>query len=571
MALTRRALGGLSLGGGAALTLAACGGNDGDGGGSGKTEVVWAISSAWASWNENTQAGNNSYGHQAMVPMAAGSGDFDPNAKFVYDDAIFASEPELVSEAPMTIKYVLNENAQWSDGNPVRVEDFIFQWYSMSGKAEHANQEKALPASVDWGSMVASIEQADDGSILVTYADGYSDPEWLYSSTIYLPSHIAEANGFADWATDPEVMGDAIQYFETTTPTADGQGVLGTGPFKLVDAKLGEYIVYEINDKYQGSIKPTIEKLTLKVVEGTANIVTEMRQGTIDGAWPSEFSEEENAKLAEDPNMQIETYAGSVWLHFDANVQNEFLKDIPLRQAVFTAINIPDISAKNYPESGVQQKLNHFFSNDNEYFQDIIGPTGQGSGDVAKAAEILTTAGYTGAEEGGTLTTPDGTAVTFRIRYAESDPVRKLAAELSQASLASIGIALELVAIPDGELGNVLAEGDFDLIIFGWSGSAAFTVAPSQYFLSSSGSNYGKYNNPEADALIAQVRATFDIDAAAEAANAVDALVVPDAYTLPIFDEPQAFYNNPQVLEGPVVNGYTQAGPLFNIREWKIK
>ncbi|WP_335990119.1 ABC transporter substrate-binding protein [Glycomyces sp. MUSA5-2] len=571
MALTRRALGGLSLGGGAALTLAACGGNDGDGGGSGKTEVVWAISSAWASWNENTQAGNNSYGHQAMVPMAAGSGDFDPNAKFVYDDAIFASEPELVSESPMTIKYVLNENAQWSDGNPVRVEDFIFQWYSMSGKAEHANQEKALPASVDWGSQVASIEQAEDGSIVVTYVEGYSDPEWLYASTIYLPSHIAEANGFADWQTDPEVMGDAIQYFETTAPTADGQGVLGTGPFKVVDAKLGEYIVYEINENYQGSIKPTIEKLTLKVVEGTANIVTEMRQGTIDGAWPSEFSEEENAKLAEDPNMQIETYAGSVWLHFDANTQNEFLKDVPLRQAVFTAINIPDISAKNYPESGVQQKLNHFFSNDNEYFVDHIGPTGQGSGDVTKAAEILTTAGYTGAEEGGTLTTPDGKAVTFRIRYAESDPVRKLAAELAQASLASIGIALELVAIPDGELGNVLAEGDFDLIIFGWSGSAAFTVAPSQYFQSDSGSNYGKYNNPEADALIAQVRATFDIDAAAEAANAVDALVVPDAYTLPIFDEPQAFFNNPQVLEGPVVNGYTQAGPLFNIREWKLK
>ncbi|RRR99191.1 ABC transporter substrate-binding protein [Glycomyces terrestris] len=571
MALTRRALGGLSLGGGAALTLAACGGNDGEDGGSGKTEIVWAVSSAWASWNENTQAGNNSYGHQAMTPMAAGSGDFDAEAVFHYDDAIFAQAPELVSEAPMQIKYVLNENAQWSDGQPVRVEDFIFQWYSMSGKPEHANQEKALPASIDWGSQIASIEQAEDGSILVTYVDGYSDPEWQFASTIYLPSHVAEAKGFADWQTDPEVMGDAIQYFETTTPTADGEGLIGTGPFKVVDAKLGEYIVYEINENYQGSIKPTIEKLTLRVIEGTEAIVTEMRQGTIDGAWPSEFSEEQNALLAEDPNMSIETYTGSIWIHFDSNVQNEFLADVELRKAVFTAINCQDICDKNYPETGVPQKLNHFFSNENKYFVDHIGPTGQGSGDIAKAAEILTAAGYTGAAEGQTLTTPDGKAVTFNVRYGETNPVRKLAAELAQAQLAQIGIALELVAIPDGELGNVLAEADFDLIIFGWSGSAAFTVQPSQYFETGSGSNYGKYSNPVADEAIAKVRSTFDLDEAAQFANDVDAIVVPDAYTLPVFDEPQAIYWNPQVLEGPLANGYSQSGPLFNVREWKIK
>jgi peptide/nickel transport system substrate-binding protein len=565
MALTRRALGGLTLGGSAALTLAACGGNDGGGSGSGKKEITWAISSAWTSWNENTQSGNNSYGHQAMTPMTPWGqtgGEFDPEGTFHYDDALFAAAPELVSEAPMQIKYVLNDNAQWSDGEPVRLEDFIFQWYSVSGNAEHANQEKALPASIDWGSQIASIEQAEDGSILVTYVEGYSDPEWLYSSTIYLPSHIAEANGFADWATDPEVMGDAIQYFETTPPT------VGTGPYKPVDSKLGEYMVYEINENYQGSVKPTIEKLTLKVIEGTEAIVTEMRQGTIDGAWPSEFSEEENAKIAENPDFQIETYAGAVWQHFDTNVQNEFLADVELRKAVFTAINVQDICDKNYPETGVKQKLSHFFLADSPYWMDHISATGQGSGDIEAAKGILTAAGY---EVGEVLKTPDGKEVKFNLRYADTNPVRKLAAELAQASLEQIGIALEMVAIPDGELGTVLAEADFDMIIFGWIGSAAFTVQPSQYFESTSGSNYGKYSNPAADEAIAKVRSTFDIDEAAQFANEVDAIVTPDAYTLPLFDEPQVFYSNPAVLEGPVVNPASQAGPLWNIREWKIK
>jgi peptide/nickel transport system substrate-binding protein len=563
MALTRRALGGLTIGGTAAFTLAACGGNEGSGG-SGATEITWAISSAWPSWNLNTANGNTSYGNQALTPMnPAGQigGDFDANGEFHLDDAIFAGPSELVSEAPMQIKYTLKEDAQWSDGKPVRVEDFIFQWYSMSGNPEHANQEKAVPVSTDWGANVADIVQQEDGSILVTYVDGYLDPEWQFTAGVYLPSHIAEEQGF-DWQNDPEAMGDAVVYFDTTAPT------VGTGPFVPTDAKLGEYVIYEPNPNYKGSIQPSIKKLTLKVIEGTEAIVTEMRQGSIHGAWPSEFSEEENAKLVEDPALEATLYEGSVWLHIDANTKNEFLSDVALRQAVFTAINVPDIIATNFRETKVEQKGNHFFSNTSKYYQDNITQTGQGSGDPEAAKAILTTAGYTVGE---TLKTPDGKDVAFRFRYAETDPVRKVVAELTQSYLAEIGIALELVAIPDGELGNVLAAADFDLIIFGWVGSAAFTVAPNQYFDSKSGSNFGKYSNPAADEAIALVRSTTDIDEAAEFANAVDAIVVPDAYTLPLFDEPQVFYVAKEILEGPVPNGSSQAGALENVREWKIK
>jgi peptide/nickel transport system substrate-binding protein len=564
MALTRRALGGLTLGGSAALTLAACGGNEG-GGGSGLKEITWAISSAWPSWNLNTAQGNTSYGNQALTPMnPAGQtgGDFDADGVFHLDDAIFAGPSELVSEAPMQIKYTLKEDAQWSDGKPVRVEDFIFHWYSMSGKEEHANQEKATPVSTDWGSQVTSIEQAEDGTILVTYAEGYLDPEWLFTAGVYLPSHVAEEAGFADWQTDPEVMGDAVLYFDTTAPT------VGTGPFVPTDSKLGEYVIYEPNPNYKGSIPATIKKLTMKVIEGTEAIVTEMRQGSIQGAWPSEFSEEENAKLVEDPALKAEVYEGSVWLHIDSNVKNEFLADKALRQAIFTAIDVPDIIAKNFRETEVQPKGNHFFSNTSEYYTDYVTATGQGTGDVEKAKSILTEAGYT---VGAATTTPDGKEIALRFRYAETDPVRKTAAELTQAYLAEIGITLNLEAIPDGELGTVLAEADFDLIIFGWVGSAAFTVAPSQYFESGSGSNFGKYSNPAADEAIAKVRSTTDIDEAAQFANEVDAIVAPDAYTLPLFDEPQVFFLSSNVLEGPVANGSSQAGAIENVREWKIK
>ncbi|MCC3763702.1 ABC transporter family substrate-binding protein [Glycomyces sp. TRM65418] len=563
MALTRRALGGLTLGGSAAFTLAACGGNEGDGG-SGATELTWGVSSAWESWNENTQSGNNSYGHQAMYPMRYGldgntSGDWDENGEFHLADQVFA-DAQVISEAPLQVEYTLQENAQWSDGQPIRVEDFIFQWYSISGLPEHADQTKALPASTSYGPNIASIEASEAGFV-VTFVDGYLDPEWLYSPTIYLPSHVIEAEGFADWQTDPAVMGEAIAWSESNLID------VVVGPYKPVDYKMGQYITYELNDKWNGSVKPTVKKLTMKVVEGTPAIVTELRQGTIAGAWPSEFDQEQFDKAAEDQALAQEIYEGGVWLHIDTNYNSEPLKDQALRQAIFTAINVDDAIARVFPDTEVSRRLNHFFGVNSEYFVDHITPTGQGSGDTAAAAQILTEAGYTGAAEGETLT-KDGTAVPNLVfRYGEGDAARTTIAELAQAQLALIGLTVDIVAIPDGDLGTVLTEGDFDLVIFGWSGSPSFVAAPNQYF--ETGVNYGSYSFPELDEAIAKVKSTSDVAEAAQFANDVEAIAVPLALTLPLFDEPQGILWNTNLIDGVVGNGNSQGGPIFNCAEWK--
>lgn len=564
MALTRRALGGLTIGGSAAFTLAACGGNEGNGG-SGASELTWAISQPWESWNENTQAGNNSYGHQAMYPMRYGldgstSGDWDENGDFSLNDGVFA-DAQVISEAPFQVEYTLQENAQWSDGEPVRLEDFIFQWYSISGNEAHADQTKALPASTSYAANIASIESPEAGKIVVTFVEGYLDPEWLYSPTIYLPSHVAEAEGFADWQTDPAVMGEAIAWFEQNLSD------VVTGPYKPVDYKMGDYITFELNDKWNGSVKPTVAKLTMKVVEGTPAIVTELRQGTIAGSWPSEFVQEEFDKAAEDQNLSQDIYEGGVWLHIDTNYNSEPMKDQALRQAIFTAFNVSDAIARVFPTTEVSQRLNHFFGVNSEFFVDYLSETGQGSGDTATAAQILTDAGYTGAAEGETLT-KDGAAVpNLTFRYGEGDAARTIIGELAQAQLALIGITIDLVAIPAGELGTVLSEGKFDLVIFGWSGSPSFVAAPNQYF--ETGVNYGAYSFPELDAAIAKVKSTAEVAEAAQFANEVEAIAVPLALTLPLFDEPQGIIWNKNLIDGVVGNGNSQGGPIFNCAEWK--
>jgi peptide/nickel transport system substrate-binding protein len=564
MALTRRAFGGLTIGGSSALMLAACGGDDDDGGEETGGELVWAVSAPWESWNENTGTGNNSSGHIAMTPMiplGQVGYDFDPEGKVFYDDAIFEGEPQLISEAPMQVQVTLKEGAQWSDGKPVRLEDFIFQWYSTSGNAEHANQEKALPAATS-GEVIANIEEPEPGAIVFTFTEGLTDPEWLFTGGVYLPSHYAEENGFADWQTDPEVMGDAIVFFNENLWT------VVTGPYKPVDSKLGEYISYEPNEKYQGSVKPKFSKLTLKPVSGIEAEVTELRQGTIAGCWPNDFSLEILQQLDENPEeWKYETYAGATWSHFDMNVGNKFLKDLALRQAVFTAIDIEEIKERAFPGTEVPWLGNHFFNESSPYYQDYTGPANYGKGDLDAATAILTEAGYTWNGDG--KLEKDGEQVVFNFRYASSNEIRKLTGEIIQAQLVEAGIDLELKGFADDELSSTLSSGDFDLVVYSWVGDPSFTTAPEQYFGPASDSNAGGYDDPVINELLPQVRGTLDLDEAAEAANQVSQQAVAQAYTLPLYSSPLSIMWNAKMVEGPGANPASQAAALWNLREWK--
>ncbi|THV27626.1 ABC transporter substrate-binding protein [Glycomyces paridis] len=564
MALTRRAFGGLTIGGSSALMLAACGGNDDNEGSSSGGELTWAVSSSWSAWNQNTGTGNASATNIATTPMnpvGQVGYDFDPSGKVFYDDAIFEGEPELLAEAPMQVQVTLKEGAQWSDGKPVRLQDFIFQWYSTSTDPAHANQEKALPAG-NTGANIASIEEPEPGKIVFTFKEGTTDPEWTFTGGVYLPSHFAEENGFADWATDPEVMGDAIVFFN------DDLWDVVLGAYKPTKWKLGEFVEYVPNDKFQGSAKASFDKLTLKAIDGLEAQVTELRQGNIAGCWPNDFSMEQMAPLDEQPELKYEAYAGATWSHFDMNVGNEFLKDTALRQAVFTIIDIEEIKSKAFPGTEAPWLGNHFFTEDSPYYVDYTGPANYGQGDVEAAKTLLSGAGYTWNGD-DKLVNADGKVVAFNFRFAASNEIRKLTGEIIQAQLVAVGIDLELKGFGDDELSSTLSAGDFDLVVYSWVGSPAFSTSPEQFFSPESDSNAGGYDDPVINELLPKVRSTLDLDEAADFANQISAQAVAEAYTLPLYSSPMAIMWNTNLVDGPGVNPASQASALWNVREWK--
>jgi peptide/nickel transport system substrate-binding protein len=547
--------------------LAACGGNE-DGGGAQNDELVWAVSWPWEAWNQTTALGNTTSCNEATAPMnpvGGGGGnagyDFDPEGKVFYDTNLFSGPPEIVSEEPLATKVLLKEGVKWSDGKPVRLEDFIFLWHSLSGLPEHANQEKATPTNTDWGSNVESITQDADGSIVTTYKAGYSTAEWAFIGGVYLPSHVAEENGFADWATDPEVMGSAIEFFNNDLCP------VGLGPYKPIDSKLGEYVIYEPNEHYQGDKKPVFKKLTMKMVDGLEAIVTEMRQQAVAGSAPSDFDVEILAQLDEDPAMKYEVYSGATWSHIDINMNTKFFKDPALRKAFFTLINIADITAKMFPGIEVPQKGNPFFSEASSYYTDVTTDLGYGSGDPEAAKTILTTAGYTWNGD-NMLVSPDGEVVKTDFLFAADNVVRKDTASLIQAYAAEIGWEITLNGQPGDGLFSKIEAGEWDTCIFSWVGNPAFTSSPQQFYGSDSASNYGKFSDPAVDALIDQVNTTLDMDEAADFTNQIAKKVADAAFSIPLYDSPLSHAYNTTMVGNIQSNGQAQLGPIYNLVEW---
>ena len=385
-------------------------------------EITWALDGSWGSWNQNTAEGNNAYVSVALVGMWPYTGQFDPNGDYIVNEGLFASEPELVSEDPVTVEYDLKSGANWGDGTEITADDFIYHWYATSGDA--ALCEGCDPANITRGSQVASIT-GDGSKVTVVYKDTYHSAEWQYEEVLSEPAHVAEEQGF-DWKNDPADMKAAEDYFATTVPTWT------TGPFKIQDAKPGEYVIYVPNEDWAGDTEVTLDKITFEVVDGLDNIVTALRNGEIDGASPFSVTSEAITQLESAENLSYSVAAGPSWEHIDLNTRNEFLSDPALRQAVFTAIDVENIISRTYAyvQSDIERKGNHLFRNGSDYYKDFLSATGQGLGDIELAHGLLEEAGYTWDAD-GLLLSPEGDQVELNFRYSESKENRKVTGELT--------------------------------------------------------------------------------------------------------------------------------------------
>ncbi|ASU82418.1 ABC transporter substrate-binding protein [Nocardiopsis gilva YIM 90087] len=526
-------------------------------------EITWMVNSVPGAWSAISPEGGSVYTVQMLSGVLPYVGQWAPDGEtYEYNMDLLAEEPELLSEDPFSFQFKLRPEAVWDDGTPITADDFEVTWKMATSPGE-GHCDGCTSRSPEKYDNVEKVEGTDDGkTVTVTLKEGKADAEWFGFLDVHgisgglHPAHLAEEQGLD--VDDPKDLGEYFEWLHGTRPDYSG------GPYKIVEGDLENQVIKEPNENYYGETKPTLDKVIVRFIQDESTWVPALTNGEIDGGNPAQY----NADIIEQIKGMGTTYfdigPGPSWEHIDLNTENKWLKDVELRRAIFTAIDVNEIAERNFgagfPDFKV--KTNHIFSADSPYHKDVISETGQGSGDVEAAEKILTDAGY---ELDGDTLTKDGEKVgPFRLRATDT-VTRSTSMQIIQSQLSDIGVTTNIEVTDD--LGAMLGGQDYDIAQFGWSGDPFFTSSPAQYWHSESGSNFGNYSNEKVDELAEKVQTATTLDEAAEYANQAAALVVQDAYVLPILHEPNYAFVN-EGFTNIRDNRQSSNRALYNIGAW---
>lgn len=540
-------------------------------------EVNMIIGAEWNGWNHHRSASGSVYLIQALEGISVGFGYFEPDASWTWDQDYIVGEPELVSDDPLTIRYTINDNAVWYDSindttHPVTVDDFLWTWYQNSGRdgcypsgdaticpmdgeawveadyqayvadsfpgvdaaTVHCASSADYPlgcearATQDYEDIV-SVE-ADDASgktFTVTYREGYFNPEWFASNGgVTYPAFVAEEIA-GDWKNDPVAMAQSSYYFEHNFP------YWSAGPFYIERGIVPTLVVMVPNPEWWGETKPTLDTLSKQVSANVADYVVQVRNGEFDGGWATPTLDLLQQMRQEPGVHSMLGTGGSVWGHIDFNMDR--VTESEIRQALFISFDVQDFLTTYHGEINPPIRKNLFFSTSNSRFEDSIADTGLGSGDVERARQVLSDAGYSW-DSAGKLIDPNGQPFRDLVfGYTSTAEERRALMEASQSWAEEIGITILDGGNPN--LGVLLGSGEWDLVTFGWSGSPLFASSPAQLYTCGSGSNYGGMCNAEVDELAQAIQTSRDLEEAAVQASEVSRIVIAEEFfTLPLND-----------------------------------
>jgi peptide/nickel transport system substrate-binding protein len=129
---------------------------------------------------------------------------------------------------------------------------------------------------------------------------------------------------------------------------AYGRNPVGTGPFKFVEWKEGDYILLEKNPTYWetegGNKLPYLDKVLIKFIIEPSTLVAAVKTGEVDGI--NNVAPQFVGELRKDPKLNVFTAVGGNWRCMHFNVAKEPFGDLALRKAVAFAIDRKEIVEK---------------------------------------------------------------------------------------------------------------------------------------------------------------------------------------------------------------------------------
>jgi peptide/nickel transport system substrate-binding protein len=533
------------------------------------TSIIVAWNDIASDFNSGSAAGNNV--SNSIVSYIANSGWIYYDSNPTLQKAEEFGSYEKLSDAPLTVKYTVNDGVKWSDGVDVDSADLLLSWVAGFGYLKAADDSYMFLSAAPRDDLSTKLPTLNGGTIQFEYDKAYVD--WELSFGLGVSAHGAVMMAYPE-ITDPaeakKMFVDAVTagdnewlqkvadvwntgYQVTDANASDTDPATGSkkyvflsnGPYRVEEVVADDHVTLVANPLYTWGPSPKYERITIREIgDSTAavqavdngdvqaasgqptadllSLVKELKNGTYAGGDEASF---EHVDLTFDNGGPFDpaTYGGDEAQALA--VRQAFLLTIPRDQILETIIKPLNPNAKVRNALTVVPGSPSYDTITAGNGSDFYG--GTDAERVTKAQELLASAGVS-------------TPIDVKFWYPEGNVRRGQEFELIQANALKVGFNVIDTSEPEWMFTDpsVFPINPHDAVIFAWSSSSLAISGNDQQYGIDKPSNFQGYGNQSVDDNLAALEVETDPAKQAELQVLVEKALFDDAASLPIFQFP---------------------------------
>ena len=425
------------------------------------------------------------------------------------DTTVFNTEVVLgqaasyeVSEDQTVYTFTLRDDIFWSDGEPVKAQDFVYSWkrlvnpdtaseygYFLDHIVLNAAEIQAGEADPD----TLAIEAVDDKTVKIT----------LESPCAY----------FLSMCAFPSLMPIRQDVVEGSENWTDPANIVVNGAYKVTEWVHDSYIRMEPNEKYYDYENLGPDAIVWNLSDSETAILSSYQTG----AWQfvDSFPTDMIETLRESGDCFINPYVGTYYLYLNCLK----IEDWRVRAALTLAIDRDNI-VENVTQGGqvpatglVASGILDSAGNDFAYGNSELGDMYAWLSEAYPEADLETYSGrcelaqelYQAAVDEGAWD-PDTTIV---YNFNTSDTHKAIAEAVGSDWQTVLDINITLQNQEWATYTNGLGEHSFGVARLGWIADYNDAVTYLELMVTGQSNNYGVFSNPEYDDLIVKAKATL--------------------------------------------------------------
>ncbi|MEO8558446.1 MAG: ABC transporter substrate-binding protein [Rhodospirillales bacterium] len=265
------------------------------------------------------------------------------------------------------------------------------------------------------------------------------------------------------------------------------------GPFKFVERVAQGRIVLERFADYWNKDAIKIDRVIYQPIPDPTVRLANLQSGGLDLIERVSATDiptvKKNSKLKLSTQIELGYQGLTINLANGERAKNPLGQDARVRHAFELALDRDAINQVVY--NGEYLPGNQWVSPKNPYYQADLGIPKR---DVAKAKQLMAEAGVKAP-------------LTITLMLPNNPDLRQVG-EVIQAMVKEAGFDLKLQATEFATSLSTAEKGDFDIYMLAWSGRIDPDGNINSFITSKSLQNYGRYNSPEVDKLLAESRLT---------------------------------------------------------------